>query len=75
MAGFFSFYILHVTGQSTDHGTTDKDKQCRLTLNTTITCPVPVRRLTRPSRSIHFRDVSEAKRREMASRLRSDHMT
>ena len=38
-------------------------------------CLVPVRSFPRPSRSIHFGNVSEAKGRETASLLRSDHMT
>ena len=36
---------------------------------------VPLRRFPRPSRSIHFGDVSETNGRETASLLRSDHMT
>lgn len=36
---------------------------------------VPVRRFLRPSRSIHFGDVSETNGRETVPLLRSDHMT
>ena len=39
------------------------------------TCPVLVRLFPRPSRSIHFGDVSEENARETALLLRLDHVT
>ena len=38
-------------------------------------CLVPVRRLSRPSRSMHFGDVSKTNGRETASKTFSDHVT
>ena len=49
-----------------------KDIANKLQLDSTInTCLVPVRRLSRPSRSMHFGDVSETNGRETPRQSRS----
>ena len=52
----------------------NRDKKSQSVLQSTCTaCLVPVRRLSRPSRSMHFGDVSETNGRETPRQSRSAH--